>query len=120
LIGGGLFSGFTAGIIGLGGAIRGAFLINTGIKKDTYIATSAAISLFTDVARSTTYILQGNLESEYYWYIPVLLVVGLAGTHLGVKLLGRIPEIVVKRTALVMLVIVSIFFILGYFGIVKT
>jgi uncharacterized membrane protein YfcA len=117
---GGLVSGFTAGIIGLGGAIRGAFLINTGIEKKTYIATSAAIALITDIARSTTYIAKGSLDSEYYWYIPVLLVVSLAGTRLGIWLLRWLPEAVVKRTVLVMLVLASVFFILGYFDVINT
>jgi uncharacterized membrane protein YfcA len=120
LLTGGLISGFTAGIIGLGGAIRGAFLIDTGIGKETYIATSAAIALFTDIARSITYVVRGNLDSQYYWYIPVLIVVGFTGTRLGVKLLRWLPEHTVKRAALVMLVFVSGFFILGYFGIVET
>jgi len=58
LVTGGLLSGFTAGLIGLGGAIRGAFLISTRIRKEMYVATSASIALCTDVARCTTYVLR--------------------------------------------------------------
>ena len=119
LVTGGLISGFTAGLIGLGGAIRGAFLISTRIKKETYIATSAAIALCTDIARSTTYILQGSLDSQYYWYIPVLFVVGFVGTRLGVRLLKWLPELTVKRIVLAILILVSISFILNYAGVIN-
>jgi uncharacterized membrane protein YfcA len=114
---GGCISGFTAGLIGLGGAIRGAFLVSTKIKKETFIATSAAIALVTDVTRVTTYVVQGSIESQYYWYIPVFFVVGFAGSWVGVRqVLRRIPELAVKRVVMVALILVSINFILGYFG----
>jgi len=119
LVTGGLLSGFTAGLIGLGGAIRGAFLISTKIKKEMYVATSAAIALCTDIARVTTYVARGSLESQYYWYIPVLFVIGFAGTRIGVKLLRRLPELIVRRVVLVVLVLVSISFILNYLGIIN-
>lgn len=119
LVTGGLISGFTAGLIGLGGAIRGAFLISTKIKKEMYIATSAAIALCTDIARVTTYVATGILEPEYYWYIPVLFFIGFAGTRLGVRLLRWLPELIVKRVVLVMLVLVSILFILNYLGVIN-
>lgn len=118
LVTGGLLSGFTAGLIGLGGAIRGAFLISTKIKKETYIATSASIALFTDIARCTTYVVRGNLESQYYWYIPVLLIIGFIGTRLGVRLLKWLPELTVKRIILVLLILASISFIFNYFDII--
>lgn len=119
LVTGGLISGFTAGLIGLGGAIRGAFLISTKIRKETYIATSASIALCTDIARSTTYIVQGTLDSQYYWYIPVLFVVGFVGTRLGVRLLKWLPELTVKRIVLAILMLVSISFILNYVGVIN-
>jgi uncharacterized membrane protein YfcA len=119
LVTGGLISGFTAGLIGLGGAIRGAFLISTKIRKETYVATSAAIALCTDIARSTTYIVQGTLDSQYYWYIPVLFVVGFVGTRFGVRLLKWLPELTVKRIVLAILMLVSISFILNYVGVIK-
>ncbi|MEA3442496.1 MAG: sulfite exporter TauE/SafE family protein [Chloroflexota bacterium] len=119
LVAGGLLSGFTAGLIGMGGAIRGAFLISTKIRREMYIATSAAIALCTDIARITTYVARGNLEPQYYWYIPVIFVIGFAGTRLGVKLLRRLPEPTVKRVVMVMLLLASISFILNYLGIIE-
>ncbi|OGO20347.1 MAG: hypothetical protein A2Z15_01000 [Chloroflexi bacterium RBG_16_50_11] len=120
LVTGGIVSGFISGLIGLGGAIRGAFLITTGQKKETYIATSAAIALFTDVARTVTYVTRDSLESRYYWFIPVLLVISFIGTWSGVKLLKWLPELIVKRVVLAVLVLVSVSFILDYFEIINT
>ncbi|MDP6576933.1 MAG: sulfite exporter TauE/SafE family protein [Dehalococcoidales bacterium] len=119
LVTGGLLSGFTAGLIGLGGAIRSAFLISTKIRKETYVATSAAIALCTDITRCTTYVVRGSLESQYLWYIPMLIVVAFAGTRLGVRLLKRLPELIVKRVVLVALVLASISFILNYLGTIN-
>ena len=120
LVTGGIVTGFVTGLIGLGGAIRGAFLFSAGRKKDVYIATSAAIALAIDIARSITYLSRGTFESRYYWFIPVLLAISFAGTWLGVKVLRWLPESIIKRVVLVMLLFVSIFFILDYFGVVQT
>jgi uncharacterized membrane protein YfcA len=119
LVAGGLITGFITGLIGLGGAIRGAFLITIRLKKESYIATSAAIALFIDIARATTYMVRNNLDSHYYWFIPVLLVISFIGTWLGVKVLRWLPELTVKRVVLVVLVLVSVSFILSYFGIIN-
>jgi uncharacterized membrane protein YfcA len=120
LVTGGVITGFVTGLIGLGGAIRGAFLFSMQQKKEVYIATSSTIALCVDIARTATYMVQGNLESRYYWFIPVLLVIGFAGTWLGVKFLRWLPESIVKMVVLIMLLLVSIFFILNYFGVVQT
>jgi len=119
LVTGGLLSGFTAGLIGLGGAIRGAFLISTKIKKEMYVATSAAIAIITDISRITTYVARGSLEAQYYWYIPVFFVIAFIGTRLGVRLLRWLPELIVKRVMLVVLVMVSLSFILNYLGVIN-
>jgi uncharacterized membrane protein YfcA len=120
LVTGGIVTGFVTGLIGLGGAIRGAFLYSMQPKKEAYIATSSAIALGIDFARTVTYLVRGTLESRYYWFIPVLLAIAFAGTWLGVKLLRWLPESIVKRVVLVMLLFVSVFFILDYFGVVRT
>ena len=120
LVTGGIVTGFVTGLIGLGGAIRGAFLFSTRQKKEVFIATSAAIASLIDIARIITYLTRGSLESRYYWFIPVLLIISFVGTWLGVKLLRWLPESIVKRVVLVMLLFASIFYILDYFGVVRT
>ena len=82
-IAGGGISGFLAGLIGTGGALRGAFLTGFKLPKDKYIATAASIALAVDITRIPIYITQGFLESKYYWYIPILFLVALAGSFTG-------------------------------------
>ena len=83
-----------------------------------YIATSAAIALCTDIARCTTYVVRGSLDAQYYWFIPVLFIIGYAGTRLGVRMLKWLPELAVKRIVLLVLLLVSISYILNYFGVI--
>lgn len=108
LIFGGALSGLTAGLIGLGGAIRSMFLISTNISKEAYIATSAAIAVLVDMTRISMYLYNSNLDSQYYIYVIPLIAMAFIGTLLGVKLLAKLPELVVKRSVLVMLLIVAI------------
>ncbi len=118
LVAGGGITGFTAGVIGVGGAIRGMFLISTGIKKEAYIATSAAIAFVTDVTRISVYVANGSLEARYYWYILPLIVIAYVGTRLGVRLLRGLPEMAVRRAVLVMLILVGIKMLLEHFRVV--
>jgi len=48
---GGSLSGFLAGLIGTGGALRGAFLTAYKLPKEKYIATAATIALAVDFIR---------------------------------------------------------------------
>ena len=91
LVGGGA-SGFLAGLIGTGGALRGAFLTGFGLPKDKYIATAAAIALAVDLTRIPVYLSSGFLENKYYWYIPLLLIIALLGSFAGKQIVGRIPQ----------------------------
>src|SRR3972149_3520729 len=50
ILGGGL-SGFLAGLIGTGGALRGAFLTAFGLPKEQYIATASVIAVAADITR---------------------------------------------------------------------
>jgi uncharacterized membrane protein YfcA len=50
-VAGGVLSGFLAGIIGTGGALRGAFLSAFRLPKDAYIATAAVIAVATHQTR---------------------------------------------------------------------
>ncbi len=118
LISGGAISGLTAGLIGLGGAIRSMFLISTKIKKEVYIATSAAIAVAVDATRISVYVSSGTLGAEYYWYIFPLIPTAFLGTFLGLKLLTRLPETVVKRSVLVLLMLVGIRMLLNQSGVI--
>lgn len=110
VIGGGL-SGFLAGLIGTGGALRGAFLTAFGLPKERYIATAAAIALAVDFTRIPVYFAEGFLSSQYYWYVPFLFVVALAGSFVGRQIVKRVPQKTFRKMVLIVILIFGIKFI---------
>ena len=109
IVGGGL-SGFLAGLIGTGGALRGAFLTGFGLPKEKYIATAAAIAIAVDLTRLPVYLSQGFLTSNYYWYIPALFVIAIVGSFCGKQIVNRFPYKTFRKIVLVAILIVGIKF----------
>lgn len=109
LFGGGL-SGFFAGLVGTGGALRGAFLNSFGLKKSVYIATAAAISLAVDVTRIPIYLGSGFLQAKLYYFIPLLFLVAIAGSFIGKKIVHKIPQKIFRRVVLTAIFLVSLKF----------
>ena len=107
IIGGGL-SGFLAGLIGTGGALRGAFLTAFGLPKEKYIATTAAIALAVDLTRIPVYFAQGFLDDSYFWYIPVLFIIALAGSYAGKLVVKKIPNKTFKKVVLWAIIVIGI------------
>lgn len=52
---GGILSGFFGGISGHQGALRSAFLVRSGLSKESYIATGIAIACIVDLSRLFVY-----------------------------------------------------------------
>lgn len=106
---GGSLSGLLAGVIGLGGAIRSAFLIVFNLPKEVYIATSAAIAFVVDITRIPTYMFSGIVQdSSYYVLLPFLLLCAFFGVKTGKALLGKISQDTFRRVVLVALLLVSL------------
>lgn len=89
---GGAGSGFAAGLVGTGGAVRGAVLAAFALEKSAFIATSAWVDLGVDVSRSVIYGGMGYFSPTLWLQLPVLIVVSYAGTWVGRLLLDRIPQ----------------------------
>ena len=105
---GGIISGFIAGLIGTGGAIRGITLAAFRLKMETFIATSAIIDLGIDFSRSIVYYTNGFVHKHDLYLIPILLVVSIAGTYLGKKILFYISEERFKSIVLFLIFITGI------------
>ena len=82
---GGIFSGFIAGLLGTGGAIRGITLAAYNLRMEVFIATSAIIDLGIDSSRSVVYYLNGYVHTHDLYLVPILLVVSIVGTFIGKK-----------------------------------
>ncbi|TBX67547.1 sulfite exporter TauE/SafE family protein [Flavobacterium silvisoli] len=107
-VGGGIASGFVAGILGTGGAIRGITLAAFNLKMEIFIATSAIIDLAIDSSRAVVYGFNGYIHKDDLYLIPILLVVSIFGTYIGKKILTKISEEQFKKTVLVLILITGI------------
>ena len=108
---GGSLSGFLAGLIGTGGALRGAFLNSFNLPKEKYIATSAFIAIVVDATRIPAYLKEGFLQSSYNWYLLILFPIAIAGSFIGKRVVTKVPQIVFKKVVLMAIFLISIQFI---------
>ena len=101
-IGGGILSGFFAGLLGTGGAIRGITLAAYDLRMEVFIATSAIIDLGIDASRSVVYGLNGYIHLKFLYLVFILLLVSIAGTFIGKKILRKVSESQFKTIVLML------------------
>jgi hypothetical protein len=90
---GGALSGFFAGIFGVGGAVRGAFLTAFDLPKGTYIFTSGIIAFVIDVTRITHYLSAGTrLEMGLIYGLLLYIPVSLLGAAAAKRTIDQIPQ----------------------------
>lgn len=105
---GGAISGFLAGLIGTGGAIRGLTLIAFSLEKNIFIATSAVIDLGVDSSRAIVYIANGYFLKEHLILLPFLILISLLGTWLGKKILNYTSQNVFRYVVLGVVTITAV------------
>lgn len=104
---GGSLSGFSAGLLGTGGAIRGLTMAAFNLEKSVFVATSAMIDMMIDVARSIVYWNNGYIHNHDLVYVPFLFAIGLAGSWMGKKVLVHIPQEVFRTISLVLILFIG-------------
>lgn len=117
-VGLGAVSGLLAGLLGTGGAIRGAVLSGFNIEKSIYVATSAAIDFGVDVSRSVVYFGNGYFQNfNQKWFLISLGLVAVAwfGSWIGKWLLARIPQNKFRMFTLWLILGVGLFNLWQYF-----
>lgn len=112
---GGTISGFLAGLIGTGGAIRGIMLSVFNLEKNVFIATSAIIDLGVDSSRAAVYISQGYFQQEHLILIPFLILISIVGSYIGKLILQRMPEKVFHYVVLSVIGLTSLIQTIKYF-----
>lgn len=105
---GGAISGFSAGLLGTGGAVRGLTMAAFNLEKSVFIATSAFIDFFIDFTRSIVYYQNGFIHNHDLIYLPFLFVIGIVGTYIGKRILNFIPQDKFKRISLVLIMIIGL------------
>lgn len=107
-ISGGVLSGFSAGLLGTGGAIRGLTMAAFNLEKNVFIATSAFIDFLIDFTRTIVYFQNGYIQKEELAYLPFLIVIGILGTYLGKRVLAYIPQDRFKRLSLFLILVIGV------------
>lgn len=105
---GGSFSGFSAGLLGTGGAIRGLTMAAFNLEKNVFIATSAFIDFMIDFSRTIVYYNNGYIHNHDLKYVPYLFVIGLLGSFIGKKILTRIPQSKFRKLSLFFILLIGI------------
>ncbi len=105
---GGALSGLLAGLLGTGGAIRGATMAAFRLPKDRFIATSAVIDLGIDLSRSVVYGYNGYIHGHDLYLIPILVGVSVVGTFLGKKILDHIRQEQFQQLVLYLLLFIGL------------
>ncbi len=105
---GGSLSGFSAGLLGTGGAIRGLTMAAFNLEKSVFIATSAFIDFLIDFSRTFVYYQNGYIHAHDLKYVPFLFVIGIVGTYIGKKILAFIPQSRFRRLSLLLILFIGI------------
>jgi len=105
----GALSGMLGGLVGNQGGIRSAALIGFELRKELFVGTATAIALFVDGARVPIYLYAQHDELSTHLAWILLAIAGVvAGTIVGSRALGRIPEVWFRRVLALVLALLGV------------
>ncbi|MEQ1511812.1 MAG: sulfite exporter TauE/SafE family protein [Lysobacteraceae bacterium] len=112
---GGALSGFFGGLAGMQGALRTAFLARSGLDKQAFVATGAAIACVIDVSRLAVYAgtllrVFGSLDLRL---LACAVLAAFAGAWLGNRLLQKTTLRGIQRIVAAMLFVFALGLIAG-------
>ncbi|HPZ25209.1 MAG TPA: sulfite exporter TauE/SafE family protein [Kaistella sp.] len=112
---GGFISGFFGGLSGHQGALRSAFLIRSGLSKESFIATGITIACLIDVTRLSVYAenIVKNHETLNWNLVLIATLSAFAGAFLGNKMLKKMTISALQSFVAVALIVFSVFLGLG-------
>lgn len=113
---GGVLSGIFGGLVGNQGGIRAAALLGFNLTAGQLVATSTASAILVDLARLPVYLGVSGTTIAPQWRLLLVLSAGvLAGTALGVPLLGRLPAPIYRRLLGGLLVTLAVWLLFNTF-----
>ena len=110
----GSLAGFAAGLIGTGGAIRGAAMTAYNLEKSAFVATSAAIDMGVDVTRTIIYLSNDFLQKEEFSYVPMLIAVSFIGSWIGKQVLQKVSQFQFRKIVLILIALIGIVSMIDY------
>lgn len=84
---GGILNGIVAGIVGNGALFRGPLLLAFGLRKETFVGTSAMIAFILNLARSAAYAQVMPWDHELVLSLCILIPVLMFSVFIGKRLL---------------------------------
>lgn len=113
MIAGGALSGFLAGIFGVGGAVRSAFLTAFDLPKAVYFATVGAIALLIDSTRLITYVTGGTkLEPGLLWGMLAFIPASFLGARIAKMIIDYIPQKLFRLFITIFLAALGVYFVI--------
>lgn len=115
MFGGGVLSGFFGGLSGHQGALRSAFLVRFGLKKEQFIASGIVIACLVDTIRIGTYAFTFEV-SHFSNNIPYIISATLAafvGATIGKRLLQKVTITILQKFVGILMFIIAVLLILG-------
>lgn len=112
---GGILSGFFGGISGHQGALRSAFLVRSGLSKQSFIATGVVIACLVDISRLTVYIpkIINNEVALDFKLIAFATLSAFTGVYFGNKLLEKTTFKAIQNIVALLLLIYGVLLIGG-------
>jgi uncharacterized membrane protein YfcA len=112
---GGILSGFFGGLSGHQGALRSAFLIRSGLTKESFIATGVVIACMIDFSRIGVY--AAHFSSDAFQANSSILISATTsaflGTFLGSKYIKKITIEMVQDIVAILLFVIAILLAAG-------
>ncbi len=112
---GGALSGFFGGLSGHQGALRSAFLVRAGLRKEAFLGTTAVCAVIVDVSRLLVYgftffVRDFELLREQGGWGLVLAgtLAAFAGSFLGTRLVNKVTMTGIRRIVGVLLLTVGL------------
>lgn len=112
---GGVLSGYFGGLSGHQGALRSAFLIRANLTKEAFIATGVVIACVIDISRLSVYAETIIEQKEHlnYSLVVAATIAAFIGAYFGNKLVKKVTIESLQKLVAFLLIVFSIFFILG-------
>lgn len=116
---GGVLSGFFGGLSGNQGALRSAFLLQAGLSRDAFVATSAVSATLVDITRLIIYgtgFLSAHFtkSQELITLVVVGTICAFIGTFVGKRFLQRVTLKVVRITVATVMLLIGLGLIAGF------
>ena len=115
---GGVISGFFGGLSGHQGLFRSAFLVKSGLSKNSFIATGVGIAVLVDITRLSVYgstIFTTSIISSNNFWLPVIISTtsALFGVSLATDLVKKMTIDVIRNMVFGLIFISGILLVLG-------